>query len=301
MTKLHREQQQPQGLPPDGKQSAPAFLKLVEVVARLRAPDGCPWDREQTLETIKPHTLEETYELLEAIDSGEDDAIAEELGDVLLQVLLDAQIAKDEGRFDLVRVIEGITTKLIDRHPHVFGDVEAETAEEVLRNWHRSKQTEKGRESVLEGIPAALPQLARAERLASKAARVGFDFPDRNMLFDKLREETHELAEELFDDGRLPQVAASVDAQPVPDGPIDDAGRQSRIEGEIGDVLFVIANIARRWNVNPEEALRKSNAKFARRFARVEVRLAEQGRTIYDADLREMESLYQEEKRKSDA
>jgi MazG family protein len=290
-----------QGVPPDPKQSAREFLKLVEVVARLRAPDGCPWDREQTLESIKPHTLEETYELLEAIDSGDDDAIAEELGDLLLQVLLDSQIAKDEGRFDLVRVIDGITNKLIDRHPHVFGDVESDTAEEVLRNWHRSKQAEKGRESVLDGIPSALPQLARAERLLSKAGRVGFDFPDRSMLFDKLREEIDELASELFDDGRIPEVHATVDADTIPDEPIEDAEQRARVEGEIGDVLFVIAGIARRWGVNPEEALRKSNAKFVRRFAFVESQLADQGRSVHDADLREMEALYQRGKQQGES
>lgn len=289
-----------QGRPPDPAKTGTAFRRLVEVVARLRAPDGCPWDREQTLASIKPHTLEETYELLEAIDAGDDTAIAEELGDLLLQVLILSQIAADEGRFDLVPVIEGITRKLIDRHPHVFGDVDAETSDEVLRNWHRAKQAEKGRESVLDGIPAALPELARAERLSSKAARVGFDFPQREMLFDKLREEIEELAGELFPLGAVPQVPASVDADVVADEPIDDEPQRARVEAEIGDILFVVANIARRWKVNPEEALRKSNAKFARRFAHVESHLAKQGRSIHDAGLQEMETLYQEGKRKDD-
>lgn len=300
MEKEQAKQQPKQGTPPDPELAGPAFRRLVEVVARLRAPDGCPWDREQTLASIKPHTLEETYELLEAIDSGDDAAVAEELGDVLLQVLILSQIAADEGRFDLVCVIEGITHKLIDRHPHVFGDVEADTADEVLRNWHRAKQTEKGRQSVLDGVPAALPQLARAERLSSKAARVGFDFPHRDMLFDKLREEIEELAGELFPQGGVPDVPASVDAEVVADQPIDDKRQHSRVEAEIGDILFVVANIARRWKVNPEESLRKSNAKFAQRFAYVESRLAEQGRSIHDASLQEMEALYQEGKQAED-
>jgi uncharacterized protein YabN with tetrapyrrole methylase and pyrophosphatase domain len=263
----------------------------------LRSPEGCPWDREQTLESIKPHTLEETYELLEAIDSGSDAAIVEELGDLLLQVVLDAQIAADEGRFDLIDVIEGITRKLIERHPHVFGDTEANTAHEVLRHWHRAKQAAKGRSSVLDGIPAALPQLARARQLSAKAARVGFDFPHRAMLFDKLREEIEELAAELFPAGEIPDLPATVDAEIVEDQPVDDPRQRERIEGEIGDILIVIANIARRWQVNPEEALRKSNARFARRFAHIESRLSDQGRTVYEASLREMEDLYQEAKR----
>ena len=217
---------------------------------------------------------------------------------MLLQVLILSQIAADEGRFDLVRVIEGITHKLIDRHPHVFGDIEADTADEVLRNWHRAKQAEKGRDSVLDGIPVALPQLARAERLSSKAARVGFDFPHRDMLFDKLREEIEELAIELFPQGAVPDVPASVDAEVVADQPIDDGRQHTRVEAEIGDILFVVANIARRWKVNPEEALRKSNAKFARRFAHVESQLAEQGRSVHDATLQEMEDLYQQGKQR---
>jgi uncharacterized protein YabN with tetrapyrrole methylase and pyrophosphatase domain len=285
------------GTPPDSQQTAAAFHRLCEVVARLRSPSGCPWDREQTLETIKPFTLEETYELLEAIDSRDDTAIVEELGDVLLQVVLDAQIGADEGRFGLVEVIEGITRKLVQRHPHVFGDVRAETAADVSQHWDRAKQLEKRRDSILEGIPPTLPQLARAARMAAKAARVGYDFPHRAMLFDKLREEIDELARELFPGGAIPDMPATVDADPVADEAVNDSQRRGRIESEIGDILFVIANIARRWQVNPEEALRKSNAKFERRFRYIEQKLAEHGRTVRDASLREMEDLYQEGKR----
>lgn len=285
------------GTPPDAERLRTPWQKLVEVVARLRSPTGCPWDREQTLATIKPYTLEETYELLEAIDSGDDAAIVEELGDVLLQVVLDSQIGADEGRFDLIDVIDGITQKLVARHPHVFGDVEARTASEVKQHWDRIKQQEKKRESIFDGLPAALPALARAARIADKAARVGYDFPSRDMLFDKLREELDELAHELFPQGQVPTVTASVDAPVIADESITDAALHERVEGELGDVLFVIANIARRWHINPEEALRRSNAKFERRVRYIEDALRQQGRNLRDATLQEMEDLYQAGKR----
>ena len=289
------------GTPPDATVMGPAFRQLCDVVAKLRSPEGCPWDRQQTLETIKPYTLEETYELLEAIDSGDDDAITEELGDLLLQVVLDAQIGADEGRFSLIEVVERLTEKLIHRHPHVFGDVEARTAAEVTHHWDHMKQHEKQRASVLDGIPAELPALARTARVTAKAARVGYDFPNREMLFDKLREEVDELANELFADGKIPEMPATVDAVPTPDEPVDNPERQARIECEIGDILFVIANIARRWKVNPEEALRKSSRKFERRFAYIEQKLAEQGRDIRQTSLRDMEDLYQQCKREETA
>lgn len=281
------------GTPPDSDRLHSTWQKLVGVVARLRSPTGCPWDREQTLETIKPYTLEETYELLEAIDSGNDGEIVEELGDVLLQVVLDSQIGADEGRFDLLDVTERITQKLIARHPHVFGDVEAHTAAEVKLHWDRIKQQEKQRESIFDGLPAALPALARAARIADKAARVGYDFPCRDMLFDKLREELDELAHELFPGGEIPVVAATVDAPVIADESIADAALRDRVEGELGDVLFVLANIARRWHINPEEALRRSNAKFERRVRYIEDALRQQGKTLRDVTLAEMEALYQ--------
>lgn len=285
------------GTPPDHSKLGPAFRELCDVIAKLRSPSGCPWDREQTLASIKPFTLEETYELLEAIDSNDNVAIAEELGDVLLQVVLDSQIAADEGRFELTEVVEGLTRKMIARHPHVFGDQVANSASDVSRHWERVKQQEKQRTSIFDGLPADLPALAKAARVSGKAARVGYDFPSREMLFDKLREELAELAEELHPDGPAPAVAATVDAPVQPDPPPFDTERQKRIESELGDVLFVIANIARRWHINPEEALRASNRKFERRVRYIEQRLQEQQRTLKDATLTEMEVLYQEGKR----
>jgi tetrapyrrole methylase family protein/MazG family protein len=284
------------GTPPNHEHLGPVFQELCETIAKLRSPSGCPWDREQTLESIKPYTLEETYELLDAIDSGDDESIVEELGDVLLQVLLDSQIAADEGRFDLTDVVEGLKSKMIRRHPHVFGDSAVSSHNDISRNWDRIKQEEKNRGSIFDGLPSALPSLARAARLSKKAARVGYDFPSRAMLFDKLTEELGELAQELFPNGEIPHVAASVDAAVEPDPEPFDAERQSRIESELGDVLFVLANIARRWHINPEEALRASNAKFQRRVEYIENRLKELGRDIRTATLVEMEQFYQEGK-----
>ena len=285
------------GTPPDPHATQRAFQELCDVVARLRSPTGCPWDREQTLATIKPHTLEEVYELLEAIDSGDDEAIIEELGDVLLQVVLDAQIASDEGRFDIIPVIERLTAKLIRRHPHVFGDATAVHAADVSPLWEKAKQAEKQRDSVFDGIPIDLPQLARAARTSARAAKAGYDFPTRAMLFDKLREELDELAHELFDSGKIPELAASIDHPVEPDEPIRDAASRQRIESELGDVLFVIANIARRWGINPEEALRASNKKFETRVRFIEQQLAQTDRKLADATLKEQEEIYQRGKR----
>ena len=292
-----RASARPMGTPPDPDQIGPAFRELCEVVARLRSPTGCPWDREQTLATIKPFTLEETYELLEAIDSNDDAAIVEELGDVLLQVVLDSQIAADEGRFELTDVIAGLTKKMINRHPHVFGDSVANSAKEVTRHWDRIKQQEKQRDSIFDGLPAALPALARAARISDKAARVGYDFPSREMLFDKLREELNELTAELDPSGKVPIVPATADAPVVPDPPPLDPEQQQRIESELGDVLFVVANIARRWHINPEEALRATNRKFERRVQFIEQQLKAQNRSWRDATLNELEQLYQDGKR----
>lgn len=287
------------GAPPDRQQVTDAFERLVAVVARLRAPDGCPWDREQTLRTIEPYTLEETFEVLEAIDADDNVAIAEELGDLLLQVVLYAQIAADEGRFDLIPVVEGITEKLIRRHPHVFGEGQAHTADQVLRNWEQVKQQEKRRESALDGVPLALPALARAVRLQSKAAKVGFEWPQRDVLWAKLHEEIDELAAELFPAGPPPVSRAAIESQPPPveTPPVPDAAQHQRMEDELGDVLFVVANLARRWGINPEDALRRSNQKFANRFQAIESHLKAEGRRMQETSLTEMEAIYDAYKR----
>ncbi|MCL4112075.1 UNVERIFIED_CONTAM: hypothetical protein GTU68_015709 [Idotea baltica] len=239
------------GIAPDFNELLPAVQHLCEVIAKLRSPEGCPWDRQQTLATIKPYTLEETYELLEAIDSDDNVAIQEELGDVLLQVVLDSQIASDERRFQFIDVVKTITEKMIHRHPHVFGSEVAETTDDVKKHWHAAKNSEKSeRTSRLEGIPKNLPQLARTHRIAARAAS------------------------------------------------IPDADRKARAEGELGDVLFVMANIARRWGINPEEALRKSNAKFSRRFQAIEAAMKSQEISMEEATLQQMEDAYQAAKAK---
>jgi tetrapyrrole methylase family protein / MazG family protein len=285
------------GQPPDPQRLSASFARLVEVIARLRSPDGCPWDRQQTLQSIKPYTLEETYELLEAIDSDDDGSICEELGDVLLQVVLDAQIAADEGRFDLIDVVDRIADKMVRRHPHVFGSESAANTSDVRAHWEQAKRAEKqDRQSLLDGIPLELPALARAARITKRAARVGYDFPHRLMLFDKLREELTELEHELSPEAPLEAIPAGVEGRHVPDEPVDDVQRRRRIEDELGDVLFVMANIARRWGINPEEALRRSNRKFSDRFRAIEQGLAREGRTLQEATLPEMEEHYQRAK-----
>ena len=283
------------GTPPDPGRMGPLFRELCDVVAKLRSPSGCPWDRQQTLESIKPYTLEETYELLDAIDSGDDGAIVEELGDVLLQVVLDSQIAADEGRFDLTDVVDGLTKKMIRRHPHVFGDTAVSSAAEVTGHWDRIKQAEKQRESIFDGLPATLPALARSARLSKKAARVGYDFPQRAMLFDKLREELAELAEELFPNGQVPQVAASVESMVEPDPEPFDAERQRRIESELGDVLFVLANIARRWHINPGRSPTRQQRPNSNAELNTSNRVSKRTDATFDrATLTEMEQLNQE-------
>lgn len=287
------------GTPPDFSSLLPEFQRLCEVIATLRSPQGCPWDRQQTLKSIKPYTLEETYELLEAIDADDNDAIREELGDVLLQVILDAQIAADEGRFGLEEVVRLLTDKMIRRHPHVFGDEQGATTDQIRTRWQTIKQQEKpARASRLEGIPVTLPELARAARITARAAAVGYDFPDRRMLFDKLQEETAELAVELFGTEQIPYVAADVRTERLPDTPLVDAATRERAESELGDVLFVLANIGRRWGINPEEALRKTNAKFSRRFQAIEAAVKATGRSMDEVSLIEMEEIYQANKQR---
>jgi MazG family protein len=284
------------------------FEQAVSIMARLRGPGGCPWDREQTFDSIKPYTVEETYEVLEAIDNRDWDELPSELGDLLLQVLFYAQMAKDQGTFSIDDVLDRLSHKLVDRHPHVFGNVKAETSSEVLRNWEALKAEEKKKrfgasggksderaESVLDGISAAMPALLEAHKLSSRAARVGFDWPNIQGLFEKLREETEELQEQLKE---FPAPG------PQPHGRgVAGAGRpqisedlRERLEGEVGDLFFVLVNIARYLSLDSESALKKTNRKFKRRFQLMEEQLRASGRSPQDASMKELEALWQRAK-----
>jgi len=292
------------------------FERAVSIMARLRAPGGCPWDREQTFDTIKPFTLEETYEVLEAIDSRDWNELKGELGDLLLQVLFYSEMAAEERYFTIDDVLDRLSDKLVDRHPHVFGEVKAETSGQVLRNWQALKAEEKKKravedsaaggkngnpDSVLHGISSAMPALMEAYKISSRVAHVGFDWPNVEGLFEKLDEETDELRQNLKEypePGPQPQSArdvASARAVRVPDE------LRSRLEDEVGDLLFVLVNIARYLNLDPESALRKTNRKFRHRFEYLEDRLRAQERKPEDASLAEMESLWQESKQREKA
>jgi len=252
------------------------FQKLVETMARLRAPGGCPWDREQTFDSIKPYTLEETYEVLDAIDRRQWSELAEELGDFMLQAVFYAQMASEEKLFDIGDALDAINGKLIRRHPHVFGEQSAETAGDVKRIWGEVKATEKkdkGRkDGLLAPVPRTLPALVEAQQISSRAAGAGFDWENPEQVLDKLHEELAEFAEARHHESH--------------DG----------LENEMGDLLFVLVNLARFVKVDPEQALRRTNAKFRKRFAYIEQKLAERGRKLEDSNLEEMESLWQEAK-----
>ena len=279
-------------------------------MARLRAPGGCPWDREQTFDTIKPYTLEETYEVLEAIDNRDWHELSGELGDLLLQVLFYAEMAAEEKYFTVDDVLDRLSNKLVDRHPHVFGDVQADTPGEVLRNWQALKAEEKKKrlqqeggdlrhghpDSVLHGVSSAMPALMEAYKISSRVAQVGFDWSNIEGLFEKLNEETEELRQDLKEypaPGPQPQSASTIaSARKVK---VPEALR-ARLEDEVGDLLFVLVNIARYLALDPESALRKTNRKFRRRFEYLEARLREQERKPSDASLEQMEALWQESK-----
>jgi MazG family protein len=287
------------------------FARAVSIMARLRAPGGCPWDREQTFDSIKPYTLEETYEVLEAIDNRDWDELKSELGDLLLQVLFYSEMAQEQGSFSIDDVLDRLSSKLVDRHPHVFGDVKAETSSDVLRNWEALKAEEKKKrldagggkaagkdeppESLLAGISSAIPALLEAHKLSSRAAHAGFDWPNIEGLFEKLKEETEELQAELAlfpPPGPKPAgrgVAGSGRLQ------ISDEIRH-RLEDEVGDLLFVLVNIARYLSLDPESSLRKTNRKFKRRFQWMEQQLKSAGRTPQQATMDELESLWQRSK-----
>lgn len=287
------------------------FERAVAIMARLRAPGGCPWDREQTFDSIKPYTLEEAYEVLEAIDLRDWDELSGELGDLLLQVLFYSEMSREQGTFTIDDVLDKLSRKLIDRHPHVFGDVQAETSSEVLRNWEAIKAEEKKRRlkargtaadqgaqaqhSVLSSVSSALPSLMEAHKLSSRAARVGFDWPNVNGLFNKLEEEANELRDELK---KIPAPGPRPETKGVA-----GSGRtrvtenlQARLEEEVGDLFFVLVNIARYLSVDPESALKKTNRKFKQRFQWMEQRLEESGRKPEQANVEELESLWQQAK-----
>jgi tetrapyrrole methylase family protein/MazG family protein len=269
----------------------PEFQKLVAVMSRLRAPKGCPWDSEQTHATLRTYLIEEAYEVLDAMESTDDAKFAEELGDLLLQVLFHAQIAQEEDRFSISDVVREIYEKMIRRHPHVFGTARAKTAADVLRNWEQIKKEERktknGEEteqlpeskeleqSLLDGVPRTLPALVEALQLTRKAARIGFDWHNVDGIFAKLQEETQELHHALA----------------------TSPANSAHLEGEVGDILFVAVNLARFLNIDPEIALKKTSTKFSRRFRMMEHAAREQGTTLAKVPRAEMESLWDEAKR----
>ncbi len=264
-----------------------AFAKLVEIMARLRAPGGCPWDREQNFDTIKPYLIEEAYEVMDAIDARDFEGLAEELGDLLLQPVFFAQMAAEEGRFDIADSLDAINSMLIRRLPHVFATGDAKTADDVKRRWDEIKAEENQKKAkperpkgLLANVPRSLPALVEARQISSRAADAGFDWPDIDQVFEKLREELAELNEaRASTEGRRPDA--------------------KHIESEIGDILFVIVNLARFLKVDPEQALRSTNAKFRTRFAHVEAGLEAAGKSLKNATLEEMEELWQDAKRLS--
>jgi MazG family protein len=263
---------------PNDSKTGLKFQQLVDIMARLRGPEGCPWDREQTFTSIKPYTLEETYEVLDAIDRRDWPNLAEELGDFMLQAVFYAQMASEEGLFQIDDALDAINEKLVRRHPHVFGSETANNSGEVLKIWGEAKAKEKEATgqpaaSLLASVPRALPALMEAQQLTGRAAKVGFDWENPEQVLEKLHEE---LAE------------------------IDDARRnagQEELAGEVGDLLFVIVNLARFFKVDPELALRTTNTKFRKRFGYIERKLAERGSSPAAASLEEMESLWQEAKK----
>jgi ATP diphosphatase len=259
----------------DTPEAADELRRLLRIMAALRDPaGGCPWDREQSFETIAPYTIEEAYEVADAISRRDWPAVADECGDLLLQVVYYAQMGAEDGRFDFAAIARGIAEKMIRRHPHVFGTETRETTAAQTVAWEAQKAEERATRAetgVLDGIPLALPALMRAAKLTRRAARVGFDWPDAAAVLEKLDEETAELRAEL--------------AAPVQD--------QARLADEVGDMLFVLANLARKLDLDPEACLRGANAKFERRFGAIEAALAAEGRTPAEASLPEMEAHWQ--------
>jgi tetrapyrrole methylase family protein/MazG family protein len=275
------------------------FEKLVEIMAKLRGENGCPWDREQTYDTIKNYLIEEVYETVETIEESDYDALCEELGDVLLQVVFLAQIAGEEKRFTVDNVIDAITAKMVRRHPHVFGDVKVSDANEVLKNWEVMKQAERLEKnaaasegasrrtpSILDGVTRRIPAVLEAHQLSQRAARVGFDWTYAEEILGKLHEEIEELKLAIKD-------STDSDAALTING-----CRVSRVEDEIGDIFFVAVNLARHFKIDPESALKKTNQKFRNRFRYIETMLARSNKTFDQATLTELEGYWQEAKRR---
>jgi MazG family protein len=267
-----------------GEGSNARFDRLIEIMATLRGPNGCPWDKQQDFKSLKPMLVEEVYEVLEAIDNSDCDGLSEELGDLLLHVVFHAQLAKEAEQFDINTVIQKISDKLVRRHPHVFGDETASTPEEVIKNWETIKAQEKAEKlqnrtpeqrSLLEGIPRKLPAIHEAHQISGRAARVGFDWPDIDGVFAKLQEEVRELQEVIGSGGQAPS---------------------DKLEDEIGDMLFCIVNIARFLKVDSESALKRANRKFKSRFQFMERELAKQGKSLEQSSLDEMQALWQKAK-----
>jgi MazG family protein len=258
--------------------AGPKFQRLVEIMSRLRAPGGCPWDREQTFDSIKPYTLEETYEVLDAVDRRDWDELRVELGDFMLQAVFFAQMASEEKLFDIGDSLDAISEKLVRRHPHVFADETAETGDDVKKRWDEIKTQERklkvdAPQGLLASVPRALPALVEAQQITSRAARAGFDWSNTDQVLAKLEEERLEFAEAR------------------------ERGSQDQIEDELGDLLFVLVNVARFVKVDPEQALRRTNTKFRERFGHVERRLAAQGKEVNGTPIDELEALWQEAKR----
>jgi len=251
-----------------------SFESFAEIVAHLRAPDGCPWDREQTHQTLRTHLLEETYETLSAMDASNASSMREEFGDLLLQISLNSQIAYEAGEFSVTQVIKGINEKLVRRHPHVFGDVKVNGVDGVLQNWEKLKEKERGErkeaKGILDGVPAALPALSQAQEYQDRAARVGFDWPTIDGVMDKILEEANE---------------------------IRNAETDFELASEIGDLFFVLVNLARWKHVDAESVLRATNMKFKKRFAYVEQGAKNKGRNLSDMKLEEMDALWNEAKK----
>jgi nucleoside triphosphate diphosphatase len=276
------------GDPRGRKRIGKAFESLVALQARLRAPNGCPWDREQTHESLRTYLVEETYEVLDALEGGDAHKFADELGDLLLQIVFHAQLAAEAGKFDIAHVIEQIYTKMVRRHPHVFGKVQADTSAQVLKNWEQLKAEERAKKqkaqpvseagaSILDAVPRSLPALLEAHQITRRAANVGFDWPDANGIFDKLAEETTELKSAIGG-------PASGDRSPL------------KIEEEVGDLLFVGVNLARFLGLDAEIALKKANRKFAQRFREMERLAGSRGQKLSALSAAELDALWNEVK-----